>query len=150
MTLEELKNAGAAAVGNIAAARIARWPAVLIAVQIGLGLATIASGRSAAIVTFHTGVAMVHAPSGRLQSALVPVTSTFRTLRDDEIEAYLDREAPYDCAGGVKSEALGIALFDSIASDDPTALIGLPLIAVCRMLRAEGLDPLLGPATFAA
>lgn len=105
---------------------------------------------SGQVVTFHTGVAMVHAPSGRLQSALVPVTSTFRTLRDDEIEAYLDREAPYDCAGGVKSEALGIALFDSIASDDPTALIGLPLIAVCRMLRAEGLDPLLGPATFAA
>lgn len=105
---------------------------------------------SGQVVTFHTGVAMVHAPSGRLQSALVPVTSTFRSLRDDEIEAYLDREAPYDCAGGVKSEALGIALFDSIASDDPTALIGLPLIAVCRMLRAEGLDPLLGPATFAA
>jgi len=98
---------------------------------------------SGQVVVFHTGLALLHAPSGRLQTALVPVTSTFRTLRDDEIAAYLDREAPYDCAGGVKSEALGIALFDSIASDDPTALIGLPLIALCRMLRAEGLDPLL-------
>lgn len=94
-------------------------------------------------VVFHTGIALVHAPSGRLQTAIVPVTSTFRTLRDEEICAYLDRETPYDCAGGVKSEALGIALFDSIASDDPTALIGLPLIALCRMLRAEGVDPLI-------
>lgn len=98
-------------------------------------------------VVFHTGVALIHAPSGRLQTALVSVTSTFRTLRDEEIAAYLDREAPYDCAGGVKSEALGIALFESIVSDDPTALVGLPLIALCRMLRAEGLDPLLVGST---
>ncbi len=97
-------------------------------------------------VVFHTGLALVHAPSGRIQTVVAPVTSRFRRLRDDEITAYLDREAPYDCAGGVKSEALGIALFESIASDDPTALIGLPLIALCRMLRAEGLDPLLGRA----
>lgn len=96
-------------------------------------------------VVFHTGLALIHAPSGRIQTALVPVTSRFRTLRDDEIGAYLDRDAPYDCAGGVKSEGLGIALFESITSDDPTALIGLPLIALCRMLRAEGLDPLLAP-----
>lgn len=101
---------------------------------------------SGQVVTFHTGVALVDAGSGRLHTALVPVTSTFRTLREQEIVAYLDREAPYDCAGGVKSEALGIALFESIASDDPTALIGLPLIALCRMLRAEGLDPLLSPS----
>jgi len=94
-------------------------------------------------VVFHTGLAVVDAASGRVQSVVVPVTSTFRRLRDVEITAYLDREAPYDCAGGVKSEALGIALFDAIASDDPTALIGLPLIALCRMLRTEGLDPLL-------
>lgn len=101
---------------------------------------------SGQVVTFHTGVALLHAGSGRMQTALVAVTSTFRPLRDAEIEAYLDREAPYDCAGGVKSEALGIALFESIESNDPTALIGLPLIALCRMLRAEGLDPLLSPA----
>lgn len=100
-------------------------------------------------VVFHTGLALVDAASGRVQSAVVPVTSTFRVLHDEEIAAYLDREAPYDCAGGVKSEALGIALFDAIASDDPTALIGLPLIALCRMLRHEGLDPLLSPLAIA-
>lgn len=97
---------------------------------------------SGQVVVFHTGLALVHAASGRVQTALVPVTSTFRTIGDDEITAYLDREAPYDCAGGVKAETSGIALFESIVSDDPTALIGLPLIALCRMLRAEGLDPL--------
>ena len=92
------------------------------------------SGRT---VVFHTGVAL--ASRGRCRTALVDVTSTFRELTDAEIESYLDREAPYDCAGSVKSEALGIALFERIASDDPTALIGLPLIALCRLLRAEGL-----------
>lgn len=97
---------------------------------------------SGQVVVFHTGLALVHAASGRVQTALIPVTSTFRSIGDDEITAYLDREAPYDCAGGVKAETSGIALFESIVSDDPTALIGLPLIALCRMLRAEGLDPL--------
>jgi len=91
-------------------------------------------------VVFHTGVALLDAASGRCQRELVDVTSTFRTLSDAEIAAYLDREAPYDCAGGVKSESLGIVLFDRIASDDPTALIGLPLIALARMLRVEGVD----------
>lgn len=104
------------------------------------------SGRA---VVFHTGLALIDAATGRTQSAVVPVTSTFRTLTSEEIEAYVDRDAPYDCAGGVKSEALGIALFDSIASDDPTALIGLPLIALCRMLRKEGLDPLRAPSMLA-
>ncbi|MCC6197379.1 MAG: septum formation inhibitor Maf [Burkholderiales bacterium] len=98
------------------------------------------SGRT---VVFHTGVALVDAASGRCQKALVDVESTFRTLSDAEIAHYLDREAPYDCAGGVKSEALGIVLFERIASDDPSALVGLPLIALARMLRAEGVDPLL-------
>jgi len=97
------------------------------------------SGRT---VVFHTGVALVDAASGRCQKELVAVTSTFRPLSDAEIESYLDREAPYDCAGGVKSEALGIVLFDRIASDDPSALVGLPLIALARMLRNEGVDPL--------
>jgi len=95
------------------------------------------SGRT---IVFHTGVALVDAATGHCQREMVDVVSVFRTLTDAEIDAYLDREAPYDCAGGVKSEALGIALFDRITSDDPTALVGLPLIALCRMLRAEGLD----------
>ena len=97
------------------------------------------SGRT---IVFHTGLALVDAASGRCQRAMIDVTSVFRTLGDAEIEAYLEREKPYDCAGGVKSEALGIALFERITADDPTALIGLPLIALCRMLRAEGVDPL--------
>jgi septum formation protein len=91
------------------------------------------SGRA---IVFHTGVALVDAASGRCQRAMVDVVSVFRTLTDAEINEYLDRESPYDCAGGVKSEALGIALFERITSDDPTALVGLPLITLCRMLRA--------------
>ena len=66
----------------------------------------------------------------------------FRKLADTEIEAYLRRERPYDCAGAFKSEGLGIALLAAIESDDPTALIGLPLIRLCEMLRAEGVDVL--------
>ena len=93
------------------------------------------SGRT---VTFHTGVAVCDADSGRCRSTLVDVVSTFRSLSDLEIEDYLRREQPYDCAGAVKSERLGIALFERIVSDDPTALIGLPLIALIDLLRAEG------------
>ena len=63
----------------------------------------------------------------------------FRTLTGDEIERYLHAEQPYDCAGSAKSEGLGISLLDAILSDDPTALVGLPLIRTCRMLRAAGL-----------
>jgi septum formation protein len=92
------------------------------------------SGRT---VVFHTGVALCDADSGRCRSVLVDVASTFRRLSDVEIDTYLRRETPYDCAGAVKSEGLGIALFERIASDDPTALIGLPLIAVVELLRAE-------------
>jgi septum formation protein len=97
------------------------------------------SGRT---IVFHTGVALVDAASGRCQRELVDVTSVFRDLNDGEIANYLDREAPYDCAGAVRSEALGIALFTRITSDDPSALVGLPLIALSRMLRNEGVDPL--------
>ncbi len=100
------------------------------------------SGRT---VTFHTAIALVDAASGRCRTALVDVRSTFRTLSPGEIDAYLDREEPYDCAGSVRSERLGIALFDRIESDDPTALIGLPLIALTRLLRDEGVD-VLSPA----
>lgn len=93
------------------------------------------SGRT---VVFHTGVALLDAASGSCQTALVDVRSRFRPLSSATIDAYLVREQPYDCAGSVKSEGLGIALFEAIESDDPTALVGLPLISVVRMLGAAG------------
>jgi len=95
-------------------------------------------------VVFHTGLSLLDAASGQCQTALVDVRSTFRFLSAAEIEAYLRRERPYDCAGSVRSEALGIALFESIESDDPTALIGLPLIRLTRMLLAAGVPVLQG------
>ena len=97
------------------------------------------SGRT---VVFHTGVALVDATTSVARAERVDVTSTLRRLSDAEIDDYLDREAPFDCAGSVKSEALGIALFERIENDDPTALVGLPLIATCRLLRAAGVDVL--------
>lgn len=90
-------------------------------------------------VVFHTAVAVVCRQSAFEQLELAPVTVKFRQLSDAEIESYLRVEQPYDCAGSARSEALGIALLDSIDSDDPTALVGLPLIRTCRMLRAAGL-----------
>lgn len=93
-------------------------------------------------VVFHTGVALVDAATGLTRVERVDVVSTLRPLTAAEIDDYLAREAPFDCAGSVKSESLGIALFDRIASDDPTALVGLPLIATCRLLRAAGVDVL--------
>jgi septum formation protein len=89
-------------------------------------------------VVFHTGLALFNSQSGRVQIALVDVTSTLRSLDDAALEAYLDHDQPFDCAGAVRIETLGIALFTRVASDDPTALIGLPLIALCDMLAAEG------------
>jgi septum formation protein len=74
------------------------------------------------------------------------VEVAFHPLSDPEIETYLQAERPYDCAGSAKVEGLGIALLEAIRSDDPTALIGLPLIATARLLRAAGLDPLRSPA----
>jgi septum formation protein len=94
-------------------------------------------------VVFQTAVAVVRAATGFASVRLVPVTVRFRSLSDAEIEAYLRAEQPYDCAGSAKSEALGIALVDAISSDDPSALVGLPLIATCALLREAGLDPLL-------
>jgi septum formation protein len=104
------------------------------------------SGRT---VVFHTGVALCDSDSGRCRTAIVDVRSTFRALADAEIDWYLRREQPYDCAGAVRSEGLGIALFTSIASEDPTALIGLPLIALVDLLRAEGEAVLARPDTAA-
>jgi septum formation protein len=93
-------------------------------------------------VQFHTAVAVVRAETAFLQQALVSVNVRFRDLSDSEIEHYLRAEQPYDCAGSAKCEALGIALVDAIESDDPTALVGLPLIRTSTMLRAAGIDAL--------
>jgi len=94
------------------------------------------SGRT---VVFQTAVAVVCSDSGFSEVDIAPVEVRFRPLDDATIERYLRAEQPYDCAGSAKSEGLGIALLDAIVSDDPTALIGLPLIRTCRMLRAAGL-----------
>ena len=91
-------------------------------------------------VIFQTAVAVVCINTGFSQQSLAPVKVTFRTLDDAEIENYLQLEQPYDCAGSAKSEGLGIALLDAIESDDPTALVGLPLIRTSRMLRAAGIQ----------
>jgi septum formation protein len=93
-------------------------------------------------VVFQTAVAVVCLASGFEQLDLAPVKVRFRDLSDADIEAYLHAEQPYDCAGSAKSEGLGIALLEHIDNDDPTALVGLPLIRTCRMLRAAGLDVL--------
>ncbi|MFZ4479017.1 MAG: Maf family nucleotide pyrophosphatase [Rhodoferax sp.] len=93
-------------------------------------------------VIFQTAVAVVCKDSGFAQMELAPVKVRFRDLSDREIEAYLVAEVPYDCAGSAKSEGLGIALLESIENDDPTALVGLPLIRTCRMIRAAGVKVL--------
>lgn len=97
---------------------------------------------SARTVVFHTGVALVHAASGRTHVRMVDVTTKFRTLTRAAIEQYLRRDRPYDCAASIKAETLGIAVVEAIRSDDPTALIGLPLISVVDLLRIEGIDVL--------
>lgn len=93
-------------------------------------------------VVFQTAVSVVCLASGFEQSDLAPVKVRFRMLGDDEIEAYLRAERPYDCAGSARSEGLGIAILDAIESDDPTALVGLPLIRTCRLIRAAGVKVL--------
>lgn len=93
-------------------------------------------------VVFQTAVAVVCAESGFEQVDLAPVSVRFRELSNEEIEGYLRAEQPYDCAGSARSEGLGIALLDAIDSDDPTALVGLPLIRTCRMIRAAGVKVL--------
>jgi septum formation protein len=104
-----------------------------------VALLTALSGRA---VVFYTGLALLDARSSRCATAMVDVRSTFRRLSAAEIERYVSLEQPYDCAGAVKSEGLGIALFESIESDDPTALIGLPLIRLTGMLRDAGVSVL--------
>lgn len=93
------------------------------------------SGR---VVVFHTGLALLNTASGRCHRRGIPTEVGFRELSDDDIVRYLDREDALNCAGSARSEGLGIALLDYLRGDDPTALIGLPLIALAAMLRAEG------------
>lgn len=88
-------------------------------------------------VQFHTAVCLAHA-DGRRSAALDLTRVQFRHCSDIEISRYVDAEQPFDCAGSFKSEGLGIALFERIDSSDPTALIGLPLIATCALLREAG------------
>ena len=92
---------------------------------------------------FDTALALVNAATGRVQSEVVTVMVVLHPLTDAQIEGYLRLEQPYDCAGSAKSEGLGIALMEKLSGDDPTTLVGLPLIALARMLREEGVDPLL-------
>jgi septum formation protein len=90
------------------------------------------------MVVFQTALAVVCLETGFVQQDVAAVRVLFRNLSDAEIEAYLIAEEPYDCAGSAKSEGLGIALLERIDNDDPTALIGLPLIRTARMIRAAG------------
>lgn len=94
------------------------------------------SGKTA---VFHTAVCLYDAASDKMQCASVPTTVRMRELSDDAIERYLRQDQPYDCAGSAKIEALGIALVEKVESDDPTALIGLPLITLVTMLKRAGI-----------
>lgn len=91
-------------------------------------------------VDFHTALCLLRVETGHYREALVNTDCLFRRLSPDAIERYLLRDRPYDCAGSAKVECLGIALLEHVRSDDPTALIGLPLIALVGMLTAEGVE----------
>jgi septum formation protein len=95
---------------------------------------------SGKVVVFQTAIALVCQDSGFCEQALAAVRVQFRQLTATEIENYLQAEQPYDCAGSAKSEGLGIALLERIDNDDPTALVGLPLIRTAALLRAAGID----------
>jgi len=97
------------------------------------------SGRRA---VFHTSVCVIRRSTGYERHEAAPVVVRFRALQAPEIEHYLRTEQPYDCAGSAKCETLGIALLEAIESDDPTALVGLPLIRTACLLREAGIDPL--------
>ncbi len=90
-------------------------------------------------VNFFTGLCLLNAQTGKADVRGIPTLVTFRQLTDSEIENYLRREPAYNCAGSAKSEGLGIALLSSMRGDDPNALVGLPLIALCDMLRRQGM-----------
>jgi septum formation protein len=101
---------------------------------------TMCSGQA---VTFYTGLCVYSTTTNSLQQDVVPFTVVFRQLSHKEITRYVELEQPFDCAGSFKSEGLGVALFESMSGSDPNALIGLPLIALCNMLRNVGINPLL-------
>ncbi|MEG5624376.1 nucleoside triphosphate pyrophosphatase [Enterobacter hormaechei] len=94
------------------------------------------------IVTFYAGLALYNSASGHLQTECEPFDVHFRHLSEQEIMDYVRRERPLNCAGSFKSEGLGIALFDKLDGRDPNTLVGLPLIALCQMLRREECNPL--------
>lgn len=93
-------------------------------------------------MVFHTALTLLNSKTGRTQTRDVPTVVHIRKLSDAQIEAYLKKEQPYDCAGSARSESLGIALMERMDSPDPTALIGLPLMALTKMLMNEGVDVL--------
>lgn len=101
-----------------------------------------ASGRC---VVFQTGLCLLNAATGRAQTLVEPFRVHFLPLTRARIEAYLDREEPYQCAGSFKSEGLGIVLFERLEGEDPSALVGLPLIRLVALLACEGVDPLSNP-----
>lgn len=98
---------------------------------------------SGKIARFETAVAVLDTKTNSLKAKLVPCNVTFRALTAETIEKYLRKEKPYDCAGSAKAEGLGIALIERIETDDPTSLVGLPLIALAELLAAAGM-PVLG------
>lgn len=91
-------------------------------------------------VIFYTALSLFNSPTGNIQSRLIHCRVKFRQLSNQQIENYLDKEQPYHCAGSAKFEGLGIALIERVASEDPSALIGLPLITLVEMLKHEGID----------
>lgn len=93
-------------------------------------------------VEFHTALTLLNSRNGRVQTAVVPVRLTLRNYSDAQIEAYLRKDQPYNCCGSARSESLGIALIARYETEDPTALVGLPLIKLTEMLANEGLDVL--------
>ena len=95
------------------------------------------------IVTFYTGLALYNSATGHLQTECEPFDVHFRHLSEQEIDDYVRKERPLNCAGSFKSEGLGIALFERLEGRDPNTLVGLPLIALCQMLRREHCNPLL-------
>jgi septum formation protein len=117
--------------------------AVLEGIQLGKPLNRINASRQLQFirgkeVVFHTALSLFNARNGNMQTRLIPSHVKFRQLSDQQIDNYLDKEQPYHCAGSAKAEGLGIALIERMASDDPSALIGLPLIALVEMLANEG------------
>lgn len=96
-----------------------------------------ASGKK---IELFTGLALINSSTGSIQSEVIPFTVHFKTLSESTIERYLRKEEPYNCAGSVRSEGLGVALFEKFEGDDPNALIGLPLIRLVSMLENQGFD----------